>query len=136
MDISLTSFTAIPDPGADNARADLGEVLVIAFGAVLCAATACAGMATFGRAKESRFRDFLKLKHAIPSHDTSWTVFRMIDPKALDAAFGRGLPDVSALLHGGDVPAIAGQGAARRAGQGRKRADADDGVAPQPRGCA
>ncbi len=34
----------------------------------------------FGRAKENLFRDFLNLKHAIPSHDTFSTVFRMIDP--------------------------------------------------------
>jgi len=79
MDIFLTAFDDIPDPRADNARHDLGELLVIAFVSVLCGATTCAGMATFGRAKESLFRDFLKLKHAIPSHDTFSTVFRMID---------------------------------------------------------
>ena len=56
-------------------------------------------MSAFGRAKESIFRDFLKLKHAIPSHDTVSTVFRMIDPKALDAAFGQVLADVTALAH-------------------------------------
>ena len=85
MDIFLTAFDDIPDPRTDNARHDLGELLVIAFVAVLCGATGCAGMAMFGRAKESLFRDFLKLKHAIPSHDTFSTVFRMIDPKALSA---------------------------------------------------
>jgi hypothetical protein len=46
-------------------------------------------MAAFGRAKESVFRGFLKLKHSVPSHETFSAVFRMIDPKALDAAFGR-----------------------------------------------
>lgn len=76
MDIFLTAFDDIPDPRADNARHDLGELLVIAFVAVLCGATSCAGMAMFGRAKECLFRDFLKLKHAIPSHDTFSTVFR------------------------------------------------------------
>ena len=55
MDIFLTGFDDIPDPRADNARHDLGELLVIAFVSVLCGATTCAGMATFGRAKESLF---------------------------------------------------------------------------------
>jgi hypothetical protein len=55
-------------------------------------------MADFGRAKEHVFRDFLKLRHSIPSHDTFSTVFRMIDPKALDAAFGRVLAQIATLL--------------------------------------
>ena len=63
MDIFLTAFDDVPDPRADNARHDLGELLVIVFVAVLCGATTSAGMAMFGRAKESHFRDFLELKH-------------------------------------------------------------------------
>jgi hypothetical protein len=97
MDIFLTAFDDIPDPRADNARHDLGELLVIAFVSVLCGATSCAEMAAFGRAKEGVFRSFLKLKHAIPSHDTFSAVLRIVDPKALDAAFGRVLADVAAL---------------------------------------
>jgi len=37
------------------------------------------------------------------------TVFRMIDPKALDAAFGRVLAEIAALLGDGDVIAIDGK---------------------------
>ena len=55
-----------------------------------------AEMSAFGRVKENIFRTFLKLKHAIPSHDTFSAMFRMVDPKALDAAFGRVLADVTA----------------------------------------
>lgn len=109
MEIFLTAFDDIPDPRADNARHDLCELLVVAFVAVLCGATSCAEMAAFGRAKEHVFRDFLKLKHAIPSHDTFSSVFRMIDPKALDAAFGRVLAQITALLGAGDVIAIDGK---------------------------
>ena len=54
-------------------------------------------------------RDFLKLKHAIPSHDTFSEIFRVIDPKALDAAFGKVLADVAALLKEGDVIPIDGK---------------------------
>ena len=108
MDIFLAAFDDIPDPRADNARHDLCELLVVSFVAVLCGATSCAEMADFGRAKEHVFRDFLKLRHSISSHDTFSTVFRMIDPKALDAAFGRVLAQIAALLGDGDVIAIDG----------------------------
>jgi len=125
MDIFLSAFDEVPDPRADNARHDLCELLVVAFVAVLCGATSCAEMADFGRAKEHVFRGFLKLKHAIPSHDTFSTVFRMIDPKALDAAFGRVPAAIAALLGDGDVIAIDGKSlrGARDKGQtGRCRA--------------
>lgn len=109
MQIFLSAFEDVPDPRARNARYDLGELLVIAFVSVLCGSSSCAEMAAFGRAKEHIFKDFLKLKHAIPSHDTFTDVFRMIDPKALDAAFGKVLADVAALLKDGDVIAIDGK---------------------------
>jgi predicted transposase YbfD/YdcC len=109
MQIFLSAFDDVPDPRASNARHDLGELLVIAFVSVLCGSTSCAEMAAFGRAKERLFRDFLKLKHAIPSHDTFSEIFRVIDPKALDAAFGKVLADVAALLKDGDVIAIDGK---------------------------
>ena len=89
MDSFLAAFDDIPDPRADAARHDLCERLVVGFAAGLCGAASCAGMADFGRAKEHVFRDFLMLRRRVPSHDTFLTVFRMIDPKALDAAFGR-----------------------------------------------
>lgn len=109
MHIFLSAFDDIPDPRAENTRHDLGELLVIAFVSVLCGATSCAEMAAFGRAKDSVFRCFLKLKHDVPSHDTFSAVFRMIDPKSLDAAFGQVLADVAALLREGDVIAIDGK---------------------------
>jgi len=109
MDLFLAAFDDIPDPRAENVRHDLGELLVIAFVSVLCGATSCAEMAAFGRAKENIFRDFLKLRHAIPSHDTFSAVLRVIDPKSLDAAFGRVLADVAALLGEGDIIAIDGK---------------------------
>ncbi|WP_295510252.1 transposase family protein [uncultured Sulfitobacter sp.] len=69
MHIFLSAFDEVPDPRARNVRYDLGELLVIAFVLVLCGSTSRAEMAAFGRAKESFFKNFLKLKHAIPSHE-------------------------------------------------------------------
>jgi|GEM_PF-2524505 len=79
LQLFLYAFYAAPDPRAQNLRHDLGELLVAAFVSGLCGSVSCAEMAAFGRAKESFFRDFLKLKHAIPSHDTFSEVFRIID---------------------------------------------------------
>jgi small subunit ribosomal protein S6 len=44
-------------------------------------------MALFGRAKEPSLRQFLSLRHGIPSHDTFSRVFRMLDPAKFHACF-------------------------------------------------
>jgi len=46
-------------------------------------------MEEFGHAKELLLRQILTLKHGIPSHDTFSRVFRLLDPVAFEAAFGR-----------------------------------------------
>jgi predicted transposase YbfD/YdcC len=66
-------------------------------------------MAAFGRAKIKLLKRFLKLKHGIASHDTFSTVLRMLDPKALDAAFGRLTATLAAALAKGGVIAIDGK---------------------------
>lgn len=109
MHIFLSAFDEVPNPRASDVRHDLGEMLVIAFVSVSCGSTSCAEMAAFGRAKESFFNDFLKLKHAIPSHDTFSEVFLIISPKALDAAFGEVLADVVKLVKDGDTITIDGE---------------------------
>lgn len=80
-------FRELPDPRAENARHDLTEILVIALAAVLCGAEGCADMADFGEAKKDLLRQFLRLEHGIPSHDTFSRVFRILDPGAFEAAF-------------------------------------------------
>ena len=82
-------FGELADPRAENARHDLVEILFIALAALLCGAEGCADMADFGRAKEGLLRQVLRLKHGIPSHDTFSRVFRVLDPVAFEAAFGR-----------------------------------------------
>ncbi len=46
-------------------------------------------MEEFGLSKEALLRSILTLEHGIPSHDTFSRVFRLLDPKAFEAAFGR-----------------------------------------------
>ena len=109
MQLFLSAFRSVPDPRAENTRHDLVEILVIAFVAVLCGATSCCEMAEFGRTKLKFLKRFLKLKHAIPSHDTFSTVLRMIDPKALDAAFSSLTATLLKALADGSVIAIDGK---------------------------
>ena len=103
MHLFLSASNEVSDPSAGTARHDLSELLVVAFVSVLCGATSYAGMAALGYAKEAVFRDFLKVRHGLPSHDTFSAVFRMIDPKALDAAFERVLADIAARIKDADA---------------------------------
>lgn len=105
----IGAFKSVPDPRADNARHDLVELLVVAFLAVLCGATNCSEMAEFGRTKLRFLRRFLKLKHGVPSHDTFSNVLRIIDPQALDAAFGTLTASLLKALAEGGVIAIDGK---------------------------
>ena len=109
MQLFIAAFEDVPDPRAENVRHDLVEILIVAFVAVLCGAQSFAEMAEFGREKIKFFRRFLKLKHGIPSHDTFSTVLRMLDPKALDAAFGQINARLVAALAKGGVIAIDGK---------------------------
>jgi len=105
----LTVFESVPDPRAENVQHDLAEILIIAFLAVLCGARHCSEMAAFGCAKLKFLKRFLKLRHGIPSHDTFSTVFRMLDPKALDVAFGALTSRLVEALEDGAVVAVDGK---------------------------
>ena len=109
MQLFLAAFQSVPDPRATNVRHNLAELLIIAFLAVLCGATDCVGMEAFGLAKIKFLKRFLKLKYGIPSHDTFSTVFRIIDPKALDAAFAGLAARLVAALGDNGVIAIDGK---------------------------
>ena len=82
-------FFDLQDPRSENARHDLLEILTVALCAVLCGAESCVDMALFGAAKEPLLRQFLELEHGVPSHDTFSRVFRLVEPEALQACFGR-----------------------------------------------
>lgn len=83
-------FADLQDPRTGNARQhDLLEVLTIALCAVLSGARTSADMARFGELKLSLLRRFLRLENGVPSHDTFSRLFRLIDPAAFAACFGR-----------------------------------------------
>jgi predicted transposase YbfD/YdcC len=83
------AFRSLPDPRAENASHDLLEIVFVALAAVLCGATSCSDMEEFGLSKEWVLRLVLRLEHGIPSHDTFSRVFRLLNPRAFEAAFRR-----------------------------------------------
>ena len=83
-------FSDCPDPRTGNAtRHDLLDVLTIALVASICGAESCVDFADFGRDRERLFREFLTLANGLPSHDTFSRLFRLLDPAAFAACFGR-----------------------------------------------
>lgn len=86
----ITILRDVPDPRRGNARRhDLLDVLTIALVASICGCESCVEFADFGEDREELFREFLGLENGLPSHDTFSRLFRLIDPEALSAAFGR-----------------------------------------------
>ena len=100
MERFASCFAELADPREDNARHDLHEILMIALCAMLCGAEDCSDMALFGRAKQPFLRQFLRLRHGIPSHDTFSRVFRLLDPVQFHACFLRFMEDFAAAARG------------------------------------
>ena len=107
-------FGDLDDPRTGNAqRHDLLEILLIALAATLCGAETCVDMALFGRAKAPFLRRFLRLEGGIPSHDTFARIFRLLDPDAFEASFGRFVAAFADRVGSGEVVALDGKTARR-----------------------
>lgn len=107
MEDFIACFSTLEDPREDNARHDLHEILMIALCTMLCGGEDCSDMAAFGRAKEDFLRQFLALRHGIPSHDTFSRLFRHLDPTAFHTCFLHFMRGFSQKLQG--VVAIDGK---------------------------
>jgi predicted transposase YbfD/YdcC len=95
------AFSALPDPRTGNAkRHDLLEVLTMALTATICGAESCSDFADFAVDREDLFREFLRLEHGVPSHDTFSRIFRLLDPAAFASCFGRFVEDLGAAGEG------------------------------------
>jgi predicted transposase YbfD/YdcC len=107
-------FEDLVDPRTGNAqRHDLLEILLIALAATLCGAEGCVDMALFGRAKAPFLRGFLRLEGGIPSHDTFSRIFRLLDPDAFEASFGRFVAAFAEQAGRREVVAVDGKTARR-----------------------
>ena len=90
MEAFAACFEDLEDPRTGNAGLhDLLEMLLIALCTVLSGGQTAVDMAIFAREKEAFLREFLKLEHGLPSHDTFSRLFRLLDPKQFRACFQR-----------------------------------------------
>ena len=101
-------YEDLEDPRTGNAgRHDLLEILMIALCTVLSGGQTAVDMSIFAREKEMFLREFLKLEHGPPSHDTFSRVFRLLDPEQFGACFQRFMARFAEACHG--VVAIDGK---------------------------
>ncbi|MDQ2741327.1 MAG: ISAs1 family transposase [Chloroflexota bacterium] len=107
MEEFAACFAEVIDPRQDNARHNLHELLLIALCTILSGGKDCSDMALFGKVKEPFLRQFLRLRHGIPSHDTFSRVFRLLDPVPFEACFTRFMQHFAQSLQG--VVAIDGK---------------------------
>jgi len=82
-------FSKLEDPRAANARHQLFDVIFIALCATLAGCKTCFQFAEFAKAKQEFLCQLLALEHGVPSHDTFSRIFRILEPRAFEAAFRR-----------------------------------------------
>jgi len=84
----MEHFAELPDPRRQAGRRHyLSDVLAISVCAVICGADDFESMAEFGRSKQKWFREYLRLPHGIPSHDTFRRVLAALEPAAFERCF-------------------------------------------------
>lgn len=88
-DFSLMShLIVLEDPRIDRTKKhELIDILVIAICAAICGAETWTEIEDFGEEKKSWFKEFLNLKHGIPSHDTFRRLFMLLDPTQFSEVF-------------------------------------------------
>ena len=90
----------------------LVEVITIAICGAIAGAETWVDVQTFGTSKEEWLKQFLELKHGIPSHDTFGDVFAMIDGDEFQRSFMRWVEGMFPLTQG-QVVSIDGKTARR-----------------------
>jgi predicted transposase YbfD/YdcC len=87
--MELLSDIDDPRQPSNGTRHDFQELLVMTLSAVLADCDTIEDVAAWSRAHTIWLRQFLVLKHGIPSEDTFLRVFRLLDPKQFEACFRR-----------------------------------------------
>jgi predicted transposase YbfD/YdcC len=84
------------------------DIVAIAICAIICGADTWVDVAMYGRIKEDWLRQFLRLPHGIPSHDTFGRVFAALDGEQFQACFMQWVQAIVNILPG-QVVAIDGK---------------------------
>ena len=102
-------FDKLEDPRSEiNRQHKLVDIMVIAICAVICGADDYPSIAEFGEAKEEWLSEILELPAGIPSSDTFWRVFRILDAEAFAECFCDWMKAVCELSDG-EIIAIDGK---------------------------
>ncbi len=125
--IMFLSELSDPRKRASSCDHNFTDILVIAICAIISGADTWEEMQEFGEEKEDWFRSFLELPFGIPSHDTFYRVFCLLDPDKFQECFTRwvqsaypealDIPDSDAEIIPIDGKAIKGS---RGKGKGKK----------------
>jgi len=98
-------FSTIEDPRLNRKKLHkLIDILVITLCATICGAETWEDIETFGYAKYDWFKSFLELPNGIPSHDTLWRVFSLLNPEQFEKNFIAWMKSCVELSAGSIVP--------------------------------
>jgi|SaaInlV_165m_DNA_1040744.scaffolds.fasta_scaffold40181_1 predicted transposase YbfD/YdcC len=102
-------FGSIDDPRKSRGRMHkLRDIMIIGILSVICGADDFTEMEEFGKSKESFLKNYLKLKHGTPSHDTFGRVFSIINPEEFRNCFIAWVKDLCGDMKG-DIVNIDGK---------------------------
>ena len=91
-------FTEMTDPSVDRTREHLMEdIIFITVAAVICGAETWNDIENYGKSKEIRLKQYLRLPSGIPSRDTFNRFFSVPDPDEFEQAFLSWIKDISTL---------------------------------------
>jgi hypothetical protein len=97
-------FASIRDPrNGGNTRHHFGEILFIAFAAVLCGVRTYELMEGFAELRENWLRKWLKLPNGIPCYNTFSRVFQAIEPTAFASCIAEHLRRLGFEMQGGQI---------------------------------
>ena len=101
-------FSNLEDPRESNRWHLLFDIIVIAICAAICGADSWVDVELFGKSKYQWLKQFLKLPHGIPSHDTFGRVFAVLDAEQFQACFVEWVSAISDVFRG-QVVAVDGK---------------------------
>lgn len=109
MKSAIDYFTSITDPRIERTKEHhLSDIIFISIAAVICGAETWNDIEAYGKAKEDWLKQYLELKHGIPSHDTFNRFFSSIEPKEFERCFLNWIKDVTKITDG-EVVSIDGK---------------------------
>ena len=113
--ISLVeAFSGLPDPRVPGrSKHELVEMLVVAVCGLVCGVDDFVGIELWAEERIDWLRQFFKLEHGIPSHDTFGRLFGLLDKDALEKSFRRWVGGVLPALAEGSVVAVDGKASRR-----------------------